>query len=484
MEEGRLRSYFAHAASLVGASVVSQAVSFVGVLVIARLYGPDDVGLFALFVAVWGIASVAASWRYELAIVTVDDEDRAGDVALFVVHAAVLSAIVAAIVLAAIEFIPGTLGLSLAFRRELMFIVPGLVATGLVFAGTNVCVRERRFKRVAVQQVVGTVITVGGQIALVGTDVPGGGLVTGFFLGQVASAIVLAPPLVPRLVGRFFHPALSRRLWHEAREHRGYFFYTVPYSLLTQLYFQVPVMFLAGHAGTKAVGFFNLAFRTTTTPFGFVPIAIAQVLFPDMARDRHQMAAWGPRIHAVLVGLGLLFAPAVAAILAFGPDIYTLLLGERWRDTGLYAALLVVPNLMSMLCSGYDRLYFMLDRQRVAFILTVFACALSAGTMIGANHISDAPAWLVGGWAAFHFIYAFVWMATLYRVAGFSIPKLVIAWSAILSAVAVLTAIGYAPPVRRGDAWAIAAVLLVLAVYGLIALRTIAPLKQLVRRRG
>lgn len=485
MKQGRLRSYFANTASLMGASVLSQAVSFAGSLAVARLYGPGEVGLFALFVAVWGVASVAATWRYELAIVTSDDDGRAVDVALLVVCAAITTALVATIVLLAIKALPGGAGISPAFQQELMVGIPALAIAGTNLAGQNVCLRQGRFRRIGLQQVVNSVVTMGAQIALLGIVLPGGGLVMGFLLGQVVSAAVFAQPLVPLLVGRLCIPGVLNRLWREAREHGGYFLYAVPYTLITQLYYQTPVLVLGTYLGAKEVGFFNLAYRTTTTPFGLIPVALSQVVFPDMARDHPNIADWGPRIHAILVSLGILFAPAAAALFAFGPDIYAFLLGERWRETGLFSALLIVPGIMTMLCSGYDRLYFLLDRQRLALGLTVLAFLLSLVTMIAANRYAATPAWLVGGWGLAQLIYVFAWMAVAWHIAGFSLRKLAEAWGLIVGLLGALAMTFRLEGSMDGiQEWTIAIALLVLAGYGLLAWRTLVSFKALFAARS
>ena len=54
------------------------------------------------------------------------------------------------------------------------------------------------------------------------------------------------------------------------------------------------------------------------------------------------------------------------AKLAFGPELYAMVLGERWREAGLVAQILIVPNLIMALASGCDRLYFILQRQAAA----------------------------------------------------------------------------------------------------------------------
>src|SRR6185437_14678465 len=94
---GALQRLWRSTAAMVGAAIIAQAINFFGTLAVARLYGPVEVGIFGLYTAVFSIVVFAASWRYEVAIVTVDADREANDVALFVFGAGITSAIIAAV---------------------------------------------------------------------------------------------------------------------------------------------------------------------------------------------------------------------------------------------------------------------------------------------------------------------------------------------------------------------------------------------------
>jgi len=426
-------------ALLAGSAIASQFINFGGTLVNARLYGPSEFGLFGLFSGVLGVALFAASWRYELAIVTTDDEDKAQDTALFVCVAGVSSATVFVLALLIIESIPGGLGLSAAFRRTVAVTPLVLVLTSLILAGTNLCVRRRQFVRVALQQIVMALVTVCSQALLVGVSTPGGGLVAGFVLGQCAAAATLAPPVLRVLSDRIRVPAPWRRLQATAREHHRYFFYVIPYSLLTQIYVQGPIFLLGFLFNIADVGFFSLAYRTTTAPLGLLPAALAQVLFPELARDHERLGKWGPSIQALFGTLGILYAPAVAVIVAFGPDVFAMALGEQWRHAGAFAQIMIVPNMLIMLCTGYDRIYFILNRQKTALLLTIVSCVPSAAFMWSGYFLGGQPKWLIVGWSAAQIVTFLMWIGVVSYLSGFSLRALCGRVALVIGNIAVLT---------------------------------------------
>ncbi|UYN97244.1 MAG: oligosaccharide flippase family protein [Enhydrobacter sp.] len=477
---GRNPSFLANTAALVGAAAFSQIVGFAAMLVVARLYGPFEVGIFGLFNAIFTVAVFAASWRYEMAIVTVDDDSEANDVALFIVVSGLISAAVATAVLVTVELFPTAVGLSAPLRRALAAIPLGLLFASAILAGTNICIRQRRFARVAIHQIVLTGATAIAQVLLVSADFPAGGLVGGFILGQVCGLIVFAGALTPALAASIRQSEPIRRLRAVATRHSGHFFYTVPYSLVTQLYYQMPVILLGSLVGAREAGFFSLAFRTTFTPITLVPTALAQVFFPEMVRNRDRLDEWEARLLALLVALGVLLAPAAAALIVFGPEIYASVLGEDWRTAGLFAQLLIAANLMNGLATGYDRIYFILGRQRAALIVTCLVLCLSSLLMLCAHWMGQPVAWIAGAWALAHLAMAFAWMLTIYRIAGFSPSALVARWFVVGICVALLTAalIATRLAVAGGEWTMLAAASLVLA-YAWVAWKVVHPLKKL-----
>jgi O-antigen/teichoic acid export membrane protein len=421
----------------------------------------------------------AASWRYELAIVTVEGDQEASDIALFVIAAGAASAIAVSVGLAIVEALPAKAGLSAALRQAFVALPPSLILASITMAGTHLCMRHRRFTRLAVHQVASAALTAAAQIGLFAVDLPISRLVTGFVLGQLSASFVLVPVLAPTVAKSAREPALLSRLVRAGKAHRGHFLYTVPYSLVTQLYFQLPLILLGSVFSTRDAGWFSLAFRTTLAPITMVPTAVAQVLFPEMARDRERLDIWESRLLALMMGLGVLMAPMVAAILVFGPDLYEVVLGNGWREAGVLAQLIIFSNLMNGLASGYDRLYFVLGRLRTALVVICAVSVLSLLLMLAAFRISPVPQWLVGGWALGHVVTALAWMMTIYKVAGYSLAALVKRLGGVTAIVAGLaTAMVGVTDILGRDIWlAVSLAIGTGLAYGAIAYGAFRPLR-------
>src|SRR5688572_125410 len=88
------RRLASNAALLFSASVASQLLSFGGLLVVARLYAPEQVGSLAVIVALGLVVSIIASGRFDLAAVTEPTDERATIYVKLVAGLTLLTAIV------------------------------------------------------------------------------------------------------------------------------------------------------------------------------------------------------------------------------------------------------------------------------------------------------------------------------------------------------------------------------------------------------
>ena len=484
MRRKPVTTYLCRSVALVVASVIAQAVQFIGALVAARLYGPIEVGVYGLFMAIWGFAQIASSWRYELAIVTSDNEDDARDVALFVVMAGAVAMLIGFAILFAFDTMSSHFEISGPLKQSITALPIVVVLVSLNLAGNNLCIRERRFVRIAAQQVAIAALTVLTQVALVGSTRFGNGLVTGAVLGQLGGVTVVAFPLFSVLMQRLRQVDVVIRLRRAAYAHRGFFLYTNPYAVLSQLYFQIPILLMGSLYGLREAGLFSLAYRTASSPVSLIPAAVSQVFFPELARDRQRLDRWGPRLQGTVLSLGIVMAPGVALFIAAGPEIFSLLLGDSWREAGVMAQILIVPALVMGLATGADRLYWVLSRQRTAMLITFGGVLATALTMLAATQFGSPSGWFVAVWSGTHLAFSTIWMALAYRIAGFSVVPLLCRLSVIFSVVALLSvAMGQCQSAWEGHIGAIALVFVALAIYTPLVVWAMTQLKLLLQQR-
>lgn len=472
-------SFTKNTAALTLSAAIGQAISFAGILAIARLYGPLEVGIFGLFTVAMSLCIFLATWRYEIAIVTANSIDEADDVAVLVICAGSAAMVVTALLLPGTALLPGLLRPAADTWKAIVAVPAALLLTSLTLAGSHLCTRERLFGRLALHQIVLPAAIVASQLSLHSTMEPLGPLIGGYLVGQVAGLFVLGRPLASAIARALHRPQLLNRLVWAGHRHRDHLTHTVPYSLVTQFYYQLPVILLNALHTTQSVGFFSMAFRTTCTPISLIPGSISQVFFPEMARDRHSLKSWQPRLLAIFAALGILLAPPVAFLLVSGPAFYSTVLGSDWATAGLFAQIMIVANMAVGLTAGYDRIFFILRRQRIALVIMGATTMVSFALMILAHRISGTPTGLTVGWTCGHLLLAAAWTSTVYRIAGFSLAPLLV--QSLRTALTIsIFAVGLHLIARHATdnpaTWLIAPILL--AFYALLLRRAVGEIKR------
>ena len=217
-------------------SLMAPLVTFISIPIIARLYSPAEVGVWALLVSLAMIVGPVSTLRFELAAVLEDDDRDAGRILTLclvgVLATAALAWVVLTLVLPLIE--SSNWGVSLKHR---LWVVPVLIlATGIKVTADGWSVRARAFSLRAVSLVALAAGTNGGQIALWYGGVRGvDGLVYGSVLGAVLSALILMVPLV-WMEGWRLRPFTNwRGMGSLVSKHRRFPVYTASYTLLGSL---------------------------------------------------------------------------------------------------------------------------------------------------------------------------------------------------------------------------------------------------------
>jgi O-antigen/teichoic acid export membrane protein len=69
--------FFRNVAILAGGTAIAQALNVLTAPIITRLYTPNDLGNLSVYISIYSILVVVASWRYETAIPLPKDDETA-----------------------------------------------------------------------------------------------------------------------------------------------------------------------------------------------------------------------------------------------------------------------------------------------------------------------------------------------------------------------------------------------------------------------
>src|SRR5690606_7728230 len=117
--------------------------------------------------------------------------------------------------------------------------------------------------------------------------------------------------------------------------YRRFAIYSTPAAVLNGVFSRLPTVLLPLFFSWSVVGYYGRAFVALAVPLGLIGNAVAQVFFVHAGEARRAGGLSGltAQVHARLVMLGI--APTLAVMIA-GPDLFAVLFGELWRDSGEY----------------------------------------------------------------------------------------------------------------------------------------------------
>jgi len=338
---------------------------------LARIYRPDEFGVYFAVLAAAGVIATVASLRFDAAIPAVSDDDIKP---LF--HIALALAFVASMGLVA------AIGLlSTIFNTVAQVITPPLIWVGIIAAllgATNVCqahfTRRGNFAWVAILKIVQPAIFAVASLAAVG------GLIG-------ALAVSWITVLLCGLWG--CRRALSsfdfNRSFTAACNARKYPLLSAPMALLDTASLALPLLFIVAAYGNESAGNYSQVQRMLAAPVILLGIAVAQVFYKH-AGDLHRKGdAIEPLLWRVVLSLlGVAILLTVATLLV-GEPLMNLLLGAGWRTDLRFLLLATAPVIFRMVVSPVSSVFLITGRLGLGSLWQVSYFAITGSVILAAH---------------------------------------------------------------------------------------------------
>ncbi len=376
MKPGLLSSIW----KMLSSTAFSQALLVLAAPMLSRIFSPDEIGTYQLFVSITGVLSIVACLRYERSLVIpAEDKD-----ALHLLAGALMLGGGATIL------ISGAVWLFMRGDDGSFFDFVLILLTALLMGSMNLfsfwATRWSHYSAIARSRIAKAAVTLAVQLG-VGywlwpqTDT----LITGYVAGHLAAVLILLTPFRGRKTG--WKPSVSG-MKKQLVEHMDCLRYAAPAALLNTLSMQLPVFLLALFFSKGIVGLYALGQRVLAVPIGICSQAISQVIYQHCNRLMQEGAAIGNTVetafrYLIAVSLG----PAVLLIAA-GDSLFSAVFGDEWREAGVFVRILTPWLWLVFLVSPLSLLFHLFGKQRLMLhveiaILIVRAASLCIGGWMG-----------------------------------------------------------------------------------------------------
>lgn len=373
-------------ALLASATAAGQLALLLAAPLVTRLYAPEDYGAFVALSGLIGVLAVITGLRYEGAIpLCRNDEDASALAAIVILTSAVLALAAAALLSVAGPRLAVLLGLG-ANSALVWWLPPALAVQGLFLAFDGWSLYRSGMRQLALSKITQGVVVAVGQLTF---GVVGGGDAHGLFLAYVLGQVASVYPLASRLDRRqrllFLRPSPARmfRLARRFKHFPAYETWSRGFGTGAEM---LPAPLIAVVFGPAAAGFFGLAQRIVGIPIRFLGISASQVYIAELASldrgDRHALRGLFDETVRRLLLAGAIY---LAVVLVLGPQIFALVFGTAWSESGVMAQLLA-PMYLAMFVNRPIRYTVQFyERQDLSLAINASSLAIVVATFMMAH---------------------------------------------------------------------------------------------------
>jgi len=363
--------------------------------IITRIYAPEEYGILTIYTAVLGSITIVGSLKYEWGVAIAEDDDKAINIlALSILVLVIFTFLVTSLLIFAGEEILALFeGKSLL--RYKYFIPLGVLLTGLHNIFIQWAYREKNFQAIyktkLSQSISQSIVKIGLGLIRIGPV----GLILGSILGQSAGIATLAKPVIRKQLNLFEKLTKERIVW-SAKRYKNFPLYSAPSQFFNSIGIHLPVFFLSALYGSGTIGFFGLANSIVSLPMNLIGRSVGDVFYSEAARigrsEPQRLKELSLLLLKRLIFIG--FIPFFVLIL-FGPFLFSIVFGERWYISGVYARILALLVFMRLLFTPISRIYSVFEKQKEALIIDLFRIILVILSFVICKLLSLNSYWAV-----------------------------------------------------------------------------------------
>lgn len=393
-ENGRKASFASDVLTLAGGTTFAQMLMILAAPVLTRLYGPEDFGIWALYISITSIIGVIACLRYEFSIMLPEsDEEAVNLLGLSILAVLVVSSLTVPFIwyfkTSIVDFLNAPL------IEGYLWLVPPFVFVNGIFLAINYWnSRTKLFKRLSFSRISSSISTSTTQIVLGIVEHPptAAGLIGGSLAGQSAATLVLGGQIWRDDRNLIKKNLNWRKIYDGSIRHRNLPLIDSWSALMNSISWQLPAFLLSAFFTPAIVGFYSLGFRLLQLPMSLIGGSISQVFYQRASRavSEGTLNILVENVFRMLVIIGMF---PILILTIVGGDVFTVIFGKAWTEAGVYAQILSLWAFVWFISSPLSTIYLVVEEHHFGFSynffnLTTRFLSLAIGGILGSARIA------------------------------------------------------------------------------------------------
>jgi len=350
-------------------SAISNLIGLIALPFLARLYSPDEFGIFQLLLSTILTFSVVSSLKLELAIVIPKEKIISDN--LF--KLALVTLFFTTALFSVTLYFFGEFVLSAISAEKLtpyvLYISLGIFVSGFFQLVQYIPIREKEYAFLSKSKII--------QASFTQTSSLTAGLLGSNFLGlflSMMAGVLLNVFIILRKNTYLLKGFSKKRLLSVLRSYKKFPIVNSPMTFLNTISNELPVFMFTFYFGPEVVGFYMVANRLIRRPISMLGQSLSQVYFQSASEAYHKSSKELMRLYkktikrmAIIVSLPLL------VVLVLGPEIVELVLGSTWKESGFYMQILSFWIFFQLINGTVGTTFLIIDKQEIGFYLIIIS---------------------------------------------------------------------------------------------------------------
>jgi len=387
-DNSKKESFVFDVLTLAGGTTFAQILTILAAPVLTRLYGPDDFGVWTIYLSITSIISVIACMRYEYSIMLPESSEEAVNLlGLSFLAVLLVTGLTFPVIWCFKEPIVNILN-SQQIGNYLWLVPPFIFVNGLFLALNSWNSRTKLFKRLSLSRVFSSVSSTVTQVGIGFIEKTGAsGLIVGSLAGQSIATFALGGQIW-RDDRKLIVKNLSwEKIYEGFKKYRKFSLVDTWGALMNSISWQLPAFLLSAFFTPAVVGFYSLGFRLLQMPMSLIGGSISQVFFQRASRafTEGTLASLVENVFRMLVVIGMF---PILILTIVGSDVFTVIFGKAWAEAGIYAQILSLWAFVWFISSPLTAIYVVVKKYHFGFHYNFFnlitrLLSLTIGGLLG-----------------------------------------------------------------------------------------------------
>lgn len=383
-------SFRSHVLTLMTGTTIAQAIPIAVSPILTRIYGPQDFGVYVLFMAIMGLISSVSTGCYEFAVVLPEKEEDAANTLWLSILISVVVSLVAIMAIFMFNRQITRLINNQEISLWLYFIPLSVFLTGVYQVFSYWCMRKKQFDRLATTRVLQSIATAAMNLGLGFGGLTSIGLIAGGIGGQSLAMGVIAWQTWQQDRQALSNVSISK-IKEQFKRYKNFPRFVLFQSFFDMLRESGTTFVISRFYPGAVLGFYALSLRAVRTPLNLMGSSVSQVFYQTAAQSHNRGEELWPLVRKVMRKLVMVGLPIFIVIAIFGGDIFSILFGDKWRVAGSYAQILSLWLFINFISSPISKVPMVLGKQgsfllicigyNIIIPITIFLAASSGGAM-------------------------------------------------------------------------------------------------------